>query len=240
MKSCVRFELVGRIAVDQGCDYPASTIRTEVTTGALTALSVEVEHDDHAALADIVQAARAALRPWCTLISIGRGIEPVLGATLVSPITTEGPSFGLGFRDAHSRFALARRLKTLLSESLLAALQADPRLARQADYLNSAEAAVDIVSRIRYAYLVLEQEQQKGKCYIPLDDFTHIRDALSHPEVGFPKLKTFLRKKIGSAQLDYNHPPHKQFLERQCALLIEEARRIVEGYFTSLGSRFWC
>jgi hypothetical protein len=240
MKSRVRFELVGKIAVDQGCDYAAFAITTEVANGAVTAISVEVEHDENAALSDIVQAARAALRPLCTLISIGCGIEPVLGAALVSPITTEGPSIGLSSRDIHTRFLLARRLETLPPESLLAALQADPRLARQADYLNSAEAATDIVSRIRYAYLVLEQEQQKGKRYILLDDFTHIRDALSHPEVGSHKVKTFLRKKIGSAQLDYYNPNHKQFLERKCALLIKEARRIVEEYFASLGFRFWC
>ena len=240
MKSRVRFELVGRIAVDQGCDYPAFAITTEVADGALTALSVEVAHDDHAALADIEHAARAALRPWCTLIRIGRGIEPILGAALVSPITTEGPSFGLGFRDVHLRFHLARRLKTLPPECLLTTLQADPRLARQADYLNSAVAAEDIVSRIRYAYLVLEQEQEKRACYSPLVDFTHIRDALSHPEIGNPTVQKFLRKKIGSAQLDYNDPPHKQFLEKQCALLIEEARRIVETAFTRLGFRFWC
>ena len=83
MKSRVRFELVGRVAVEQGFDYPASTITTEVANGALTALSVEVEHDHDWALDDIVQAARGALRPLCTLIGVGRTIEPSLSNALV-------------------------------------------------------------------------------------------------------------------------------------------------------------
>jgi hypothetical protein len=103
MKSRVLFELVRRIAIDQGCDYPAFAISTEVASDVLTALSVEVEHEDHAALADIVQAGRTALRPWCTLIGIGQGIEPTLGAARVFPITTGGPSIGLGFSDAQGR-----------------------------------------------------------------------------------------------------------------------------------------
>jgi hypothetical protein len=45
VKSRVCFELVGRVAVDQGFDYPASAITTKATNGALTALSVEVEHN---------------------------------------------------------------------------------------------------------------------------------------------------------------------------------------------------
>jgi hypothetical protein len=239
MKSRVRFELVGRIAINQGCDYPASAISTEVANGVLTALSVEVEHEDHAALADIVQAARTALRHWCTLIAIGQGIEPTLGAARVFPITTGGPSIGLGFSDAQGRAVVVRRLKTLPPESLLARLQADPRLARQADYLNSAAAAEDIVSRFRYAYLVLEQETKKGGGYTPSDDFRRIRNALSHAEP-YENEKAFLQAKIGADQLDLRNPTHASFLAEQCRILIEEARCIVEGYFASLGFRFWC
>ena len=236
MKSRVRFEFVGRVDVDQGCDYPAFAITTEVANGALTALSVEVEHADHAALDDIVQAARAALRPLCALISIGRGYEPVLGAALVSPIMTEGPSIGLGFTDVHTRFTLVRRLKTLPPESLLATLRADPRLARQTDYLSSAATVADIVSRFRYGYLILEQEKDKGSGYTPPDAFRHIRNALSHPELTDDKAKAFLRAKTGSEQLDLRNPTHVHFLEEQCGLLLEEARRIVEAYVAG----FWC
>jgi hypothetical protein len=236
MKSHVRFELVGRVAVDLGFDYPAYAITTEAANGALTALSVEVEHDDDWALDDIVQAARAALRPLCTLIGVGRTIEPSLGNALVSPITTEGPSIGLGFADAQARIAIVRRLKTMPPQSLLATLQADPRLARQADYLNSAWAVRDIVSRVRYAYMVLEQEQEKRAGYTPLEDFRHIRDALSHPELGNPKAKAFLRAKLGSEQLDLHNPTHVRLLEEQGRLLFEEAQRVVETYL----ARFWC
>jgi hypothetical protein len=112
MKSRVRFELVSSVAVDLGFDYPDSAITTEVANGALTALSVEVEHDDDWARDDIVQAARAALHPLRTLIGVGRTVEPSLGNALVSPITTEGPSIGLGFVDVEARVAIMRRLKT--------------------------------------------------------------------------------------------------------------------------------
>jgi hypothetical protein len=240
MKSRVRFEVLGRVAVDQGCDYSVSAVTAEVATGELIALSVEVEHADDWALDDIVQAARAALRPLCALIGIGRGIKPVLGGALVSPVTTEGPSIGLGFADAQARVAIVRRLKTLPPESLLAALRVDSQLARQADYLNSAVEAGDSVSQFRYAYLVLEQEKQKSGGYTPPDGFTHIRDALSHPELGNSKAKAFLRTKIRSAQLDLHNPTHARFLEKQCALLLKEARRLVEGCVASLGCQFWC
>jgi hypothetical protein len=128
MKSRVRFELVGRVEVIQGLDYPVSAITTEVSNGTLAALSVEVEHDDNWALADIVEAARTALRPLCALIGVGRTLEPILGGALVTPITAERPSISAGLRELQGRYAISRRLKTLPSESLLAALRADPRL----------------------------------------------------------------------------------------------------------------
>jgi hypothetical protein len=240
MKSRVRFELVSRIPIDQGCDYPGFPITAEVANSALTALSVEVEHDDGKALSDIVQAARVLLQPLCTLISIGRGIEPILGATTVSPVTTDGPSMHLAFADAHARVVLARRLKTLPPQSLLATLQRDSQLARQVDYLYSAEAAADIVSWIRYAYMVLEQEHWKRRGYTPLADFRHTRNAVSHPELKDADLKAFLQAKIGVEQIDLHNLEHIRFLEDQCWRLLEEARRIVETEFASLGSRFWC
>ena len=113
-------------------------------------------------------------------------------------------------------------------------------MARQVDHLYSAAAAADIGSRIRYAYMVLEQEQMKGGNYTPLDDFRYTRAAVSHPELTRPKPTAFLQAKIGSAQLDLHNSKHVHFLEDQCWRLLEEARRIVETDFASLGSRFWC
>jgi hypothetical protein len=244
MKSRVRFELVSSVPVDQECDYPALAIIPEMADGALIALSIEIDHKDGAGLADIVQIARGALQPLCTLISIGRGIEPILGATTVSPVSTDGPSIHLEFADAHARMVIARRLKTLPSESLLTTLRNNSRLARQVDYLHSAEITADIVSRIRYAYMVLEQEQRKGRKkgrkYTPLDGFSHLRNAVSHPEVGDDNVKKFLQTNIGSEQLDLHNQEHVHFLKDQCWRLLEEARHIVETNFASLGAIFWC
>lgn len=225
MKSRVRFELVSRIPVDQECDYPAFAIIPEVADGALIALSIEVDHKDGAALAKIMQTARNALQPLCTLISIGRGIEPILGATTVSPVSTDGPSIHLDFADARARAVLARRLKTLPPEKLLATLQVDQRLARQVDYLYSAEVAADIVSRIRYAYMVLEREHIKGGSK-PAEELRHTCNAVSHPELKDNDLKAFLRTRIGVEQLDLHKLEHRRFLEDQCWRLLEEARRI--------------
>src|SRR5881296_3573977 len=112
MKSRVRFEIIGRVAVDRAVDYRTFAITSEVSDGSLTALTVEVEHPEHWALEDIVEFARVALRPLCTLIGIGTTLEPRLGNSLVSPTTAEGDSIGLGFADVHGSFAIVRGLST--------------------------------------------------------------------------------------------------------------------------------
>jgi hypothetical protein len=92
--------------------------------------------------------------------------------------------------------------------------------------------------------MVLEQEQRKGRKkgikYTPLDDFSHLRDAISHPEVGDRDVRKFLQANIGSEQLDLHNQEHVRFLEDRSWRLLEEARRIVEKNLASLGTLFWC
>jgi hypothetical protein len=165
LKSRVRFEIVGRVAVDQELAYPMFAINSEVSNGYLTALSVEIEHPEQWALEDIVEAARAELRLLCSLIGVGTTAEPGLGNALVSPTTAEGKSIGLGFANVHARVGIIRGLNAMPLESLLSKVKADPRLARQVDYLNSASIVADIVSKIRYGYMVLEQERERHRLF---------------------------------------------------------------------------
>jgi len=87
--------------------------------------------------------------------------------------------------------------------------------------------------------MVLEQEEEKGAGCIPPNGFRHLRNAVSHPPELRKNTRAFLRAKIGSEQLDPRDSIHARFLEEQSDLLLEEARRIVEEYYTGLGLRFW-
>jgi hypothetical protein len=83
--------------------------------------------------------------------------------------------------------------------------------------------------------MVLEQERERHTGYSPLDDFRHVRDAVSHPELGSPSARAFLLANISSEQVDLRNPTHVAFLEKQCNMLLDESRQVVEGHL----SRFW-
>jgi len=235
MKSRVRFEIVGRVGVNRGLDYPTFGITSEISGGELTTLTIEIDHPEHSSLDEIVQAARKALQPLCSLIGLGTTAEPALTNAFVSPKIAGEQSIGLGYVHVQARASIVRGLNEMPPETLLSRLNTDPRLARQIDYINSARIMQDIASRIRYGYLVLEQEQKRDQGYVPPASFRHIRNAVSHPELSDPTAKAFLDANIGSEQVDLSNTTHIQFLTDQCRLLLEETERVVENHV----SRFW-
>jgi hypothetical protein len=113
----------------------------------------------------------------------------------------------MGLLDIDTTAAISRGLTSLPDPELVTRLAADPRLQRQAECLNAARAAPDIVSQIRWAYQVLEQEQQRKAGYTPPDAFRHIRNAVSHPELGNTQAKTFFKNSpIGTDTVDLRNP----------------------------------
>src|SRR5690349_13190186 len=119
MRSRVRFEIVGRVAVNRGLDYPSFSITSEISGGDLTALTVEIDHPEDWPLDDVIRAARKELHPLCSLIGVGTTAEPGLVNAFVSPKTSGGQSIGLGFAHVQARVGIVRGLNEMPPEPLL-------------------------------------------------------------------------------------------------------------------------
>jgi hypothetical protein len=123
------------------------------------------------------------------------------------------------------------------SEELVHRLDADPRLRRQAEALNAARVASDVVSQIRWSYMVLEQEKDRDQGYAPPDDYRYLRHAVSHPELNDAKGKAYFQSVLRVDFPDLKNPMHGNFLKSKARGLLQEAARIVEQAFH--GNEFW-
>lgn len=238
MKSRVTFEVRDSIPVQLPVQYPEINARAELENSSLSAITVEIDHNEEASPNEIMEAARQKIRDVATLIGVGRGIEPAYGTVRIRqlPEDTEKPTIGL--LDVHTTAAIARGLISLPNPELVTRLAADPKLRRQAECLNTACNAPDTVSQIRWAYQILEQEKERKMGYKPPDNFRHIRDAVSHPELSNPAAKAFLKNSpISTEALDLRDPKHCEFLAQQAAKLVAEAERIVKDALSD--RKFW-
>ena len=122
-------------------------------------------------------------------------------------------------------------------EDLVTRLAADPQLRRQSEALNAAKANSDVISRIRWAYMVLEQEECRKQGYRALRDFRYIRNGVSHPELMKPCDKAYFQKELSVDFPDLANPAHLKFLKQKSVDILGEAVRIVEGRLAD--HRFW-
>jgi hypothetical protein len=238
MRSQVRFDVIDPPTVGYDTDYSALGLDAEVVDGKLIALIVEVEHDDTATIAEISQAARGKLRNLITLIRLGLRRELVLGAMRFKSLSPDTPLKIVGAAYVTARAAVYRGLLSMPLASLVSALEHDSRLRRQLEYLDSASTTEDTITKIRYAYQVLELEKLKGDRYKPLADFSYVRHAVSHPELDNRKAKSFFQQRLGVDYPDLHNPKHMAFLAKQCKLLMEEAIRLCEEAIQKF-QKFW-
>jgi len=237
MKSVASFDFVSAIRIGKPVLYSSIGVSPQMDGDLWTGLSVEIHHADDASPTEIVAAAREALRDVLTLVGVGRGLEPVLGTAHVrsAAATASEPTTGLPQQKAKA--FIVRHLLEMPSENLVFRLDVDPRLRRQAEALNAARADSDVVSRIRWSYMVMEQEQARRLGYDPLDEYRHLRNGVSHPELTEPAARAYFQKALGVDFPDLKNPSHLEFLAAQAPKLLDEAVRIVEESFR--GDEFW-
>jgi hypothetical protein len=235
MRSLIRFDVVDRPLVGQATDYSTLGLDADVVDGALTALIVEVEHDEAATVAEVSLAAREKLRNLMTLMGLGQGREPVLGAIRFKSLLPEMQWGIVGIGHTSARAAVSRGLSSMPAACLVNKLDQDPRLRRQLECLSSARTTEDTITKIRYAYQVLEQEEFKGSGYKPADDFRHVRNAVSHPELRDPNAHAFFQLYLCVNNPDLRNTKHMAFLAQQCELLMQEAIRLCEAAIP----KFW-
>jgi hypothetical protein len=235
MRSLVRFDVVDRPLVGQATDYSALGLAAEVVNGELTALIVEVEHNEAATVAEVSREAREKLRNLMTLLGLGRGREPVLGAIRFKSLSPATPWESAALAHTSARATVSRGLSSMPTASLVRKLNQASRLRRQLEFLSSARATDDTITKIRYAFQVLEQEEHKGNGYVPAADFRHVRNAVSHPDLDDLRARAFFQTYLSVDYPDPREPKHMAFLAQQCELLMQEAIRLCEAAIP----RFW-
>jgi hypothetical protein len=237
MKSNVTFDLVEAIKVGTRATYPSLAVIPQMEGDVWTALLVEVEHADTAGASEIVDAARQRARILLTAVGVGRGLEPAIGTAHLRTVSALQTDAAIGQVQFTCGGYVIRPLRAMPSESLVCKLAEDPKLCRQADALNAARASADAVSRIRWSYMVLEQEGARKQGYTPPDDFKYLRHGVSHPELSDPRVVAYFQGVLGADIPDLKNASHLEFLAVQAQAVIEEATRIVEEKFC--GDEFW-
>lgn len=237
MKSNVTFDLVGAIQVGAPAAYPSFGVTPEIKGDMWTGLRVEVEHDDNATCSEIIDSARERVRDLLASVGVGRGLEPALGTVHVRSTSALESDPTTGQIQATCDMIVARPLRAMPSESLVRRLASDPVLRVQVDAVNAACASTDVVSRIRWSYIVLEQEQRRAAGYTPPDEFRHLRNGVSHPKLDDRKAVAYFQRELGADMPDLRDAKHLEFLKLQAGRVLQEAIRIVEAGFSS--DEFW-
>lgn len=198
---------------------------------------MEVEHEKNATPFEIIEKARAGVRDLFTLIGVGRGLDMAIGTIQIQVLSPAVSAKGIGFAESKLDALIARQLVAMPDEDLVARLSDDPQLRRQAEALNAARANSDVVSRIRWAYMVIEQEVIRKQGYQALPAFRYIRNGVSHPELYGSDDKAYFQKELGVDFPDLNNPAHFKFLKQKSVDILNEACRIVEGKLSD--GKFW-
>ena len=132
---------------------------------------------------------------------------------------------------------IARSLKSLPSEDLVTKVASDPQIRRQTEAINAAYANADVVQRIRWSYMVLEQEKKRRSDYVVPDKFRFLRNAVSHPELDRKPNTAYFQQHLGVNYPDVKNERHIEFLKKEGQALFKEAIRIVDSVMES--QRFW-
>jgi hypothetical protein len=236
MRSIVSFDFIAAIPIDVPVVYISPDVTPQMDGNVWKGLTVEIEHEDEDVPFKIINDAREVLRDVLTLVGVGIGLEPALGKVHVRPVSALATEPTTSLAEIKGRAYIVRPLRAMPSESLVRKLRDDPKLRRQAEALNAARAESDVVSRIRWSYMVLEQENLRKEGY-PLNDYLYLRNGVSHPELIGRNDKAYFQEELGVDFPDFKNPTHLAFLEAQAQKLLDEATRIVEALFC--GDKFW-
>ena len=236
-KSEVTIRLEAPLENVQRVTYESIGVSAEMAGGNCTGFSVVVEHDENAWPPEIVEKARIAVRDVLTLIGVGRGVEIPIGAARIRSLLPARCTQSAAVTTTQFGALLTRGLKALPAESLVERLAGDHRLRRQCEALNAAMVSDDLASVISWSYKVLEQEKDRKEGYRPDGSFRHIRNAVSHPELGDKDAKRYFQSQLDVDFPDMRNPQHLGFLEAKSSYLRKEAVRIVESRLSS--AKFW-
>jgi hypothetical protein len=234
-QSHVRFE-TGRYHVGRAVQYVRLGIQVEVEKSTLRAFVVTVKHANGAKPREIVAAARDVLREFLLLMQLGTGSDNLFAAhpTIVESGWEEMLIFGDG--GPYLRF---RPLICTPPEALLQLVGADIVLRRQTEFLVDSRsfAASHPSTRVSLAYQVLELEESRSTGYKAPFWARALRHAVSHPRLDDPKVRAYLKRRIGSSELNLQDAAHRAFVKRGAARIINEASRIVDVQIGTM--RFW-
>jgi len=237
MKSSrVRFIFQEGLEVKTPVEYMNIEVAPVIEDTLLKGLSVEVNHDDNDTPLEIVKKARDSVRDVLTLIGVGRGLKPTIVTTHIWPLSQTQKFTGIVGVGLDT--VTVRQLDAMPDEDLVTQLKKDQQLRRQAEALNEAKATSDVISRIRWAYMVLEQEEGRNVGYRPLDEFRHIRNCVSHPEITTSSAgKAYFQSLFRVDFLDLANTKHMEFLKDKSEDIINEADKIVERMLAD--HKFW-
>lgn len=238
MKSMVTFWVEPGLDVGSSINYFQSGISTVVSEGKLTQLQSLVEHDDSATPPEIEAAGREKLRDLLSLLSFGRHSNIHLNQSSIRAVDPPpGRMVAMGLISITKDTVIVNQLQSLPAEELLQRLKSDGQLRRQVEHLNAARnAGADVVERIRWSYMVLEQEKIRGD-YQPLDDFLQLRNGVSHAQLDRTKSTAYFNARIGVPFPDLGNASHYRFLASESEKLLREATRIVESHLSD--RKFW-
>lgn len=239
MKSMVTFWIKPEVDVGSSTTYSGSGISAVVIDGKLTQLQALVEHDGLASLLEIEAEGREKLRDLVLLLSFGRHSDVKLANSSIRAVEPPpGRMVAAGLMTITKDVPTVNKINTMPDEELLQRLSSDEQLRRQVAHLNAARnAGEDVIGRIRWAYMILEQEELKNNGYKPLEGFLHLRNGVSHAELDRKKSTDYFKAEIGAPFPDLGNPRHFGFLASESEKLLKEGVRIVEGYFSD--RKFW-
>jgi hypothetical protein len=227
MKTEVQFAILHPIAFEGEESYEWLGISTCFQEGKLTALKTVVEHEAGAGHDEILSNARAQFIPLTSLIEYGCGLPVSLGGVQTRTVEPASPvSIGLDFVKMD---AVLFRKVPMPPAKLLSSLTESVR--KQITWLALGQKSQSVIERIKYYYMVLEQEErmtaQTYQPYASSQEAKYLRNAVSHPEIDDPRITKYLDHEIRATKIDPNNQSHIRFLEKKVSILQHAAEAIV-------------
>ena len=236
-KSRVTFRFQEGLKVRDKAQYSSLGIIPILEDDHWKGVAVEIIHDSDASSPEIIEKARTKLHNLLVLIGVGIGGDLSIDSIQIRFIAPTPSAKTIVTKSIQMDAIIERPLKSMPGEELVKRLNEDPRLKRQCEALNAAMSNSDVISRIRWTYLVLEQEKNRKQGYKVPPDFRHIRNAVSHPELDDSKAKKYFQSELGVDFPDLSNPGHLKFLKRKSREMLREAAQLVEEKFED--GKFW-
>lgn len=229
MKTEVTFTISNPVAFEAKENYEHLGITTQIKEDKLIGLKTVVEHDSAAGHSDIVSEARVHLTPLLTLIEYSCGLPAHLDGVQTHAIEPDSAvSIGLDFVKVAA--TLFRKVP-MPPAGIVENLTEGTRL--QLSWYTLGQKSDSVFERIKYFYMVLEQEAKSaakiGLPYTVPPEAKHLRDAVSHPEIGNAEIIQYLQKEIGSSKIDPANDAHVQFLAKKLPVVQLEAQKVLSG-----------